>query len=139
MISIIVVKNNFDENVSEVIPVSNLTIEQFEDTRSSTLRCECTNDEWINLTLSLSNYSNIETIYYLSDQTNLLSPTEIDDENSKWVQIADEKQLRRNLLLKKMFYYIKKGLQLKEEKDFFQSNFSFDKAQQIRKEIQLTC
>lgn len=139
MVSIIVVKKNFDENVPEVVSAPCFTIKQLEDNSSSTLRFQCTNDEWINIASSLSNNSNIETIYYLAHAENLFFPAEIDDENSKWVRVDNERTLIRNLYFKKMLYYVKKGLDYKREDDFYQSNLCFDKAQETRKQIQLTC
>ena len=87
----------------------------------------------------LSNNPNLDTIYIITDQKDLLWPVEIDSENSKWVHVNNEKQLMRHLYSKAMFYYFKKGLEYKKDDDYVQANLYFDKAEEARKQIQLTC
>ena len=143
MVSLVVVKKNLDGNVSEVVPIHPLTIEQLieqlKEKNSSTQRFQCSNDELNEISPFLSNNSDLETIYILTDQKDLLWPADIDREHSKWIEVNDEKQLKRYLYSKAMLYYYKKGLEFKEADDFFQSNLCFDKVHETRKKIQLTC
>lgn len=127
----------FPENISIFCWTSDELMDILKYNDSSILKLGCTNDVLIEMAQSLSENSDFHTIYFCTNQKDLVWPTEID--KPKWVEVTNEKQLKRYLYSNAMIYHFNQGIEHKQNGDFRSANLSFDEAQKLHEQIKISC
>ncbi len=109
------------------------TIDKFqtilEENSSSRLTVACTNDKFIEAASLLLDNRNVDTVYILTEQMDIMWPIELVDSPFKWIQIKNEKQLMQHLCVKAMLSYFNQGQEHKKNGNYGLANLCFRDAQ----------